>query len=160
MRLTVAVWFLLGFGLVFAQSDAFDWQELGASTYNNCAGCHQADGAGIDGVFPALAGHLPNVIAKDGGRTYLMNVLLAGLTGEIEVLGARYDGAMPSWASLSDEQIAAVLNHELNAWGNAEALPEGFTPILPADVAAERAKSLTTEDVLALRAALGLSGDE
>ena len=141
-------------GLVYAQS--FDWQDLGETTYATCSGCHGAEGAGIPGTFPPHAGHLPNIVAQEGGRSYLINTLLYGLSGEISVLGETYNGAMPAWASLSDEQIAAVLNHELHAWGNDALLPEDFSIILPGEVAAARDADLSPEDVLELRNALEL----
>ncbi len=34
----------------------------GAAVYQNCAACHQAQGTGIPGAFPPLAGHLPKLL--------------------------------------------------------------------------------------------------
>lgn len=143
-----------------AQAQDFDWQDLGERTYANCMGCHQATGVGIPPIFPPLAGHLPNIAAKEGGREYLINILLFGLQGEISVLGESYNGAMPSWSSLSDEQIAAVVNYQLHSWGNDELLPEDFAIILPEEVAAQRDAGLTAADVHAARGELGLADDE
>lgn len=142
------------FGISSAQD--FDWQALGEKTYATCSGCHQTNGQGLSPIFPPLANHMPTIVAKEGGRDYLIKVLLYGLRGKIAVLGQNYDGEMPMWSSFSDEQIAAVLNHELYSWGNDALLPEGFTPILPAEVAALRDQGLSGADVLALRQALGL----
>jgi mono/diheme cytochrome c family protein/heme/copper-type cytochrome/quinol oxidase subunit 4 len=120
-----------------AQPTDFD-RELGADIYaGNCQSCHQADGTGIPGVFPPLAGNLPDLVNAEGGRQYLIDVLLHGLSGQIEVNGQTYNGVMPPWANLSDEQIAAVLNHELTSWGNDQALQE-FTPIAADEVAERR----------------------
>jgi mono/diheme cytochrome c family protein len=141
-------------GLSSAQD--FAWQALGEKTYATCSGCHQASGQGLASIFPPLAKHLPSIVAKEEGRDYLISVLLYGLRGKISVLGQNYDGEMPMWSSFSDEQIAAVLNHELHSWGNDALLPEGFMPILPAEVAALRNQGLSGADVLALRQALGL----
>jgi mono/diheme cytochrome c family protein len=156
----VAVCLLSGSPL--AQNDAaFDWQALGEKTYStNCAGCHQPNGEGVPTVFPPHAGHLPNVLAKEGGRQYLIKVLLNGLQGEIIVKGKPYNGIMPSWNALKDDEIAAVLNHELHSWDNADMLPEGFTPILPEEVAAGRAEDMTAAQTFELRQTLGLSPDE
>lgn len=116
-------------------------RELGQQTYvSSCQGCHQAEGEGMAGAFPPLAGNMPQLHNAEGGRDYLIDVLLHGLTGEIEVNGETYDNAMPPWASLSDEQIAAVLNHELTAWGNDAELTD-FTPITGQEVAARRGES-------------------
>ena len=78
----------------------------GAAVYaDKCASCHQADGSGIPGAFPPLAGN-PNV--ADGA--YVEGVVRNGLTGSIDVLGATYNSAMPPIA-LDDSQIAAVVAH-------------------------------------------------
>ena len=128
----------------------FDWQELGKTTFSTCQGCHQANGEGIPGAFPPLKGHMPKLYNAEGGRKYIINVVLYGLQGQIEVNGMNYSSAMSSQNFLDDEQIAAVLNHELNSWGNDELL-EGFSPILPEEVAAERENILSPQKVLELR---------
>lgn len=71
MKRTLMALFLLG-GLALAQVD-------GAKLYQQCAGCHQANGQGIPGAFPPLAGHVAEILAKEGGRDYLILVLLYGL---------------------------------------------------------------------------------
>ncbi|MFN2322563.1 MAG: c-type cytochrome [Trueperaceae bacterium] len=139
-----------------ASSDSsFDWSERGRSVYNqHCSSCHGPEGAGIPGAFPPLADHVPDLLIPEGGSTYLADVMLYGLQGAIEVNGAAYNGAMPAWPQLSDEEVAAVLNHIATAWGNTDALPADTVLFAPADVAAERDKGLTGADVLALRTAL------
>jgi mono/diheme cytochrome c family protein len=130
----------------------FNWQALGERTYDtNCSGCHQRSGRGIPGGFPPLAGHAPQLLARPGGHPYLIRLVLFGLAGAIEVEGASYNGSMPSWSSLKDDQIAAVINHVLTGWGNDVQLPKDFKPIIPSEVAAARADNLTPEQVYALR---------
>ena len=155
---TLSLFGLVPLSVVTAQ--AFEWQELGETTYGMCAGCHGAAGEGIQGVFPPFAGHLPAVVALEGGRTFLINTLLYGLSGEVVILGEPYNGYMSAWETLSDEQIAAVLNHSLYAWGNDAQLPEDFGPILPEEVAAARGAGLSSGDVFELRKALNLGADE
>jgi mono/diheme cytochrome c family protein len=130
----------------------FQWQALGARTYDgNCAGCHQRSGHGIAGGFPPLAGHAPDVLAKDG-RAFMVRLVLFGMTGAIAVDGTQYNGNMPSWAdSLKDDEIAAVIDYALTAWDNDKRLPKDFKPIVPADIAAARADNLTPEQVYAMR---------
>ncbi|MEX2534291.1 MAG: c-type cytochrome [Trueperaceae bacterium] len=124
-----------------AQAGAVEFdRELGESIYaSNCQACHQADGSGLPGIFPPLAGNLPDLYNAEGGRDYLVDVVLYGLTGPIEVNGQTYNGAMPAWPQLSDEQIAAVLNHALTSWGNEDELEE-FSPIDAGEVAAQRSE--------------------
>ena len=138
---------------LLAQAASFDWQQLGETTYANCVACHQQNGQGIVGAFPPLAGHINELYNAPGGRKYIINVVLYGLQGEIDVLGQSYNGLMAAWPQLSDEEVAATLNHELTSWGN-DALLEDFSPILPEEVAAERGNALSSAQVLELRPAL------
>ncbi|GLV47733.1 cytochrome c-552 [Thermus sp. LT1-2-5] len=147
MKRTFMVFLLLG-GLALAQAD-------GAKLYAQCAGCHQANGQGIPGAFPPLAGHVAEILAKQGGREYLIKVLLWGLQGQIEVKGMKYNGAMPAYNGLKDEEIAALLNHIATAWGDDKKV-QGFKPFTPAEVKALRDKKLTPQQVLEERKKLGL----
>ncbi len=134
-----------------------EWdKELGEKTYSNCVACHQPNGQGVPGAFPPQAGHTPEIYNVEGGRTYMIRTVLYGLQGEIKVDGKTYNGIMTPWgALLKDEQIAAVLNHSLTSWGN-DALLEDFTPITPEEVAAERANTMTAQEVYESRAALNI----
>lgn len=75
--------------------------ELGASVFSqNCAGCHGASGQGA--VGPRLAG---NDDLRD--RAFVERRVREG------------EGIMPAFAGrLSDEQIAAVVDHVTSSWGN------------------------------------------
>lgn len=127
----------------------------GAALYDaNCASCHLAGGAGLAGVFPPLAGHAAALLRAD--PDYLPLVLLYGLEGEIGVLGSSYDGVMPAWSQLSDEDLAAILNH-IVAFGLAPDAEDAFR-YDGAAVAAQRGLDLSPRDVLERRPSLG-SGD-
>lgn len=93
----------------------------------NCNACHQAQGQGIAGAFPPLAGS--DYLNADHQRA--INVILKGLSGPITVNGIKYNGVMPAM-QLSDEDIANVLTFLLNNWEN-----EGGA-VTPEDVAAQR----------------------
>lgn len=138
---------------------AIAFAQDGESVFNsNCAACHQGNGQGIPSAFPPLAqGHVPDLLAVEGGRAYLINVLLYGLAGEITVAGQTYNGAMPAWSQLSDEQIAAVLNFIASGWDNET--PEDFEPYTAEEVAAERDKGLSTAEVIDMRGELPLGED-
>lgn len=122
----------------------------------NCASCHQANGQGLPGAFPPLAGHVPDLALAEGGRDYLVQLLLYGLQGEVGVEGQAYNGVMPAWPQLSDEQIAGVLNYTLSAWDNLERMPEDYPAFTPDDVAAQRDAGLSPADVYERRQALEL----
>jgi mono/diheme cytochrome c family protein len=124
----------------------------------NCAACHQAGGTGLAGAFPPLAGHVPDLLKRTDGRTYIGKVLLFGLEGEISVNGNTYAGTMPAWDSLSDNDIADVLNYVSNAWDNGKSLPAGFKPFTADEIKALRAPPLTSAAVYALRSGSAASG--
>ncbi|KAF1029404.1 MAG: cytochrome c oxidase subunit 2 [Burkholderia plantarii] len=74
----------------------------GTEVYNaNCAACHQPNGKGA-GPFPAIDGS-PVANGPIAGH---LQIVLHG------------KGAMPSWASLSDVDLASVITYQRNAWGN------------------------------------------
>ena len=78
----------------------------GAALYRqHCAVCHQAEGQGVAGVFPPLAAS--DFLTKERERT--LRAPLEGLSGEITVNGAKYNGAMPLLV-LDDESVAALMS--------------------------------------------------
>ncbi len=102
-----------------------DLLAVGEDIYANvCAACHQPQGEGIDGIYPALAGN-PLVTLEDPQP--VTQVVLAGR------------GGMPRFAdAYTDEQIAGIVSYIRTAWGNAA------SEVDPATVAEIRA---STEDV-------------
>jgi len=141
--------------LAQAPADPTYDRDLGTQVYAaNCAACHQLNGAGLPGVFPRLAGHAADLYQAEGGRDYLIEVMLYGLQGQIAVGGTNYNGLMPAWAHLGDEQIAAVINHSVAGFG--DGAPDGFDAIAAEEVAARRGEGLTAAQVLESRGALGL----
>jgi len=83
----------------------------GAKLYmSTCAACHQADGKGLQGAFPPLSG---SSIVNDNNPELLIKIILQGYDARTEY------GAMPSFSEqLTDEEIAAIINHERSSWGN------------------------------------------
>jgi mono/diheme cytochrome c family protein len=89
-----------------------------------CVACHQATGLGLPGAFPPLAGS-EWVLGKD---TTLAAIVLHGVSGAINVKGASYAGAMPAFKQqLQDDEIAAVLTHVRQQWGNSAAAVKADT---------------------------------
>jgi mono/diheme cytochrome c family protein len=89
-----------------------------------CVACHQATGLGLPGAFPPLVGS-EWVLGKD---TTLAAIVLHGVTGAINVKGASYAGAMPAFKQqLQDDEIAAVLTHVRQQWGNGAAAVKADT---------------------------------
>lgn len=112
MRQLLAVsLFLFNAGTVLAE-DAHG--KSGAALYaTHCVACHQAEAVGAPGIAPPLAGHIGRHAGNEAGRKYLVHVPLTGMVGAITVDGVRYTGNMPSFAALSDDDIARVVGHVL-----------------------------------------------
>ena len=70
----------------------------------HCVACHGASGEGIPPAFPALVGSA----IVTGPVAEHIKMVLHGVTGT----------AMASFAHLSNEEIAALITYERNAWGN------------------------------------------
>jgi len=70
----------------------------------NCVACHQANGKGVAGAFPALESS-KLVLGK---RDDHIAIMLNGKPGT----------AMASFKGLSDTELAAVITYSRNAWGN------------------------------------------
>ncbi len=110
-------------GAADAAAATKDWsiEDLvarGEKVYStNCAMCHQATGAGIPGAFPSITG---SKIAT-GDKAGHLNIVLKG------------KNAMPTFAALSDLDLAAVLTYQRNALGNSTG-----DKVTPAEVAAAK----------------------
>ncbi|MER3443194.1 MAG: cytochrome C biogenesis protein CcsB [Meiothermus sp.] len=145
----VLVAFSLLAGGALAQSGAVLYQQ-------NCAFCHGEKGLGRTGAFPPLVEHAPTLVQNNEGRSYVAQLLLYGLQGELVVKGQRYNGVMAPFSHLKDEELAAILNYVLTAWGNDKLLPQGFKPFTAADFTPLRSTRLTPAQVMAQRIRLGL----
>jgi nitrite reductase (NO-forming) len=89
--------------------------KAGGALYNGaCSVCHQANGQGLEGVFPPLA--KSNFLAADKDRA--MAVVLNGLTGPVAVNGKAYNSVMPPMSQLADDEVANILTFAGNSWGN------------------------------------------
>ncbi len=97
--------------------------DLGKEVYAreaHCATCHQADGKGIDGIYPGLV--KSEWLAGDPHRA--IKIVLRGLYGPMEFQGQTYGpekGTPPMTgfaALLNDEEAAAVLTYVNQSFGN------------------------------------------
>lgn len=119
-KLCFTILFALLFNPVFAQE--FDLEasiQRGNNIYSSsCASCHMMNGAGINGVYPALA-----------GADSLLNDIPEMLTWIID--GGEINGVSHSF-SLTDREVSDLLNYIRNSWGNEgkAILPEEVQPAL------------------------------
>lgn len=80
--------------------------QLGEKTYlNRCAMCHQANGVGMPPIFPALKGS---------------KMVIGPVTDHMDrVFNGKAGTAMQAFRNqLTDEELAAVITYERNAWDN------------------------------------------
>src|SRR6516162_3905685 len=113
----------------------------------NCQTCHQANGQGVPGQYPPLAGSE----FTNGGSRRMGMIVLKGLQGPVKVKGQQYGSAvMQPWdKTLTDQKIADVLTYERSDWGN------NASPVTAEQIAALRKElashpeSFVEHDILA-----------
>ena len=93
----------------------------------NCQSCHGAEGQGVRGMQPPLAGTPVPV----GDPDVLLGWVMYGQRPAVLPRGA-YAGVMPQFSYLTDADLAALLTHVRSSFGNHAA------PVLPSQVAAMR----------------------
>jgi mono/diheme cytochrome c family protein len=86
-------------------------ETLAAKLYvDNCASCHRANGEGIAGSIPPLAGNPAVIAAKPFD---ILSVVLQGIPARADL------PAMPSFAgALNDGDVANLTNFVRTSWGN------------------------------------------
>src|SRR5437667_3044091 len=122
----------------------------------NCQTCHQANGLGVPGQYPPLAG---SEFTTGGSKRPAM-IVLKGLQGPVTVKGQKFGSAvMQPWdKTLTDQKIADVLTYERSEWGNSA------SPVTAEQIAALRKElathpeSFTEPDILAVPADAELLG--
>ena len=123
--------------------------EQGREVYSNlCVACHQANGQGLDKIAPSLVNS--RYVSGDAGIA--ARIVLAGKEGTIGLMP-------PLGASLSDDQIAAVLTYIRREWGHTA------SAVAPADVkeirglTASRTRPWTEEEISRLVGGRGRGGN-
>lgn len=81
--------------------------KLGKEKFETiCAACHKVDGKGMPPLYPALKN---SSVAVGYPISRHINLVLNGVTGS---------AMQPYKEQLNDEELAAVITYERNAWGN------------------------------------------
>jgi mono/diheme cytochrome c family protein len=79
-----------------------------------CLTCHQVDGSGVPNLNPPLIQTKWTL----GSKTVLIEQVLKGSNGKVEIDGETFHNTMPPLATLTDQQIADVLTYVRNNFGN------------------------------------------
>ena len=124
----------------------------------NCQTCHQANGLGVPGQYPPLAGSE----FTTGGSLRPGMIVMKGLQGPVTVKGQKFGSAvMQPWdKTLTDQRIADVMTYERSEWGN------NGSPVTKEQITALRKQlanhpdSYTEPDILAIPADAELPGGE
>ena len=95
-----------------AKADGPDGGKLFVA--NNCVACHQANGSGVPGTYPALMG--APVVAGDPDT--VIRILLLGPAKVLPADRPKYSGVMPPITGLSDAKIAALVTYIRAKFGN------------------------------------------
>jgi mono/diheme cytochrome c family protein len=125
-------------------------RELGKSYFTKrCAICHGTDGKGIGAIGPPLAGS----DWVTGPTERLARIVLHGVKGEIDVLGKRWDSAMPGHSHIEefdDETAAGLLTHLHRVWGHSGRIirPDFVTELRTAE--SERSAQWTEDELMAI----------
>ncbi|GGI85046.1 cytochrome c oxidase subunit II [Legionella impletisoli] len=81
--------------------------KLGKEKYDLiCSACHKPDGTGLPPMYPALKG---SSVAVGNPISRHISIILDGVPGT---------AMQPYKAQFTDEEIAAIVTYERNAWGN------------------------------------------
>ena len=106
--------------------------DRGSEVYlTNCLACHQADGSGVPNLNPTLV----KTKWVSGSKAVLIQQILKGSQGKVEIDGETFNNAMPPLPHLTDQQIADVLTYVRNSFGNKA------SAVTSAEVKAVRAKT-------------------
>ena len=106
--------------MVFSTVQAAGDPEAGKAASASCAACHQANGAGIPGVYPAIAG---SAVATGDVAKHI----------DIGVNGVAGTSMQAFGEQLSAVDLAAVITYQRNAFGN-----DTGDMVQPADITAAK----------------------
>ena len=114
-----------------AQKNAQASIARGETVYQTyCLACHQVDGSGVPNLNPPL-------IQNDwvlGSKSRLIEQVLHGSNGKVEIDGETFHNTMPPMNHLTDQQIADVITYVRKSFGN------NASNVAPAEVKVLRAK--------------------
>jgi mono/diheme cytochrome c family protein len=96
-----------------------------------CLSCHQVDGSGVPNMNPPLIKTKWTL----GPKSVLIQQVLKGSSGKVEIDGDTFSNTMPPLKALTDQQIADVLTYVRNSFGNKASM------VTAAEVKAIRAKT-------------------
>lgn len=117
-----------------------EWFETGTQVFGgSCASCH------------AQLEYIPDIFMADNGREYLKTMIVHGVEGPLTIDGEVTTTRHRGFAGFNDDELAAVLNYMLVAWGNEEALPDDPDFYESDEIEAVRDEEISPQEVFELR---------
>ncbi|MBP6385554.1 MAG: cytochrome c [Pseudarcicella sp.] len=80
----------------------------------HCANCHQADGKGLEDLYPPLA----NSDFLKNNKKAVICTILNGMEGSLVVNGKTYHQPMPANQQLKPIDIAEIVTYIYNTWSD------------------------------------------
>lgn len=138
---------LATFPAFFFALPAFAADHPGKAPYQQyCGACHAPDGKGIsDGNFPPLA----DSEWVKGKPERIIELVLHGIQGKLEVAGKNYDLVMPPHKdSLKDDQIAQIISYVRSSWGHQESAVTEAQVVAMRQATAKRTEMWKADELL------------
>lgn len=79
----------------------------------SCQSCHQANGEGLKGAFPALKGS--SIVTDDSMLELYVDIIMNGYDARPEYGVMAAVGTNMKW---DEKQVTAIINYERSSWGN------------------------------------------
>lgn len=108
--------------------------QKGKTEYVYCAACHLTGGEGVPGAFPPLKDRIGPIASIPEGRDYLILTLKVGMIGTITIDNMPYSGAMPAVPSMTDQQLADVMNYVVRTF-NKKTVKRKWKPFTAKEIA-------------------------
>jgi mono/diheme cytochrome c family protein len=130
ISVSTALWFIICLVVYISASSCQSDEETKRQKYitegillyrRNCANCHQADGAGLAGLYPPLA----NSDYLKANKTAVLCSIRYGQQGPIRVNGKTYNRVMPAQLQMSALEVAEITTYIYSQWGNDKRLLTG-----------------------------------
>ena len=124
-----------------AEAETHAWFDTGMALWDaRCYGCH------------AEVPYVSELFVADGGRDYLIDLMLYGAQGEAEIFGAVEVLRHRAYGdTFDDDELSALLNLMLVAWGNDEALPADAEFYTPDEIGDARGRDVSPREVIERR---------
>lgn len=86
---------------------------------SNCANCHQMDGAGLEGLYPAISSEFLR-----NNKQKVICLIKNGINDSLLINGKKYKTKMPANQKFEPLEIAEITTFINNKWGGIDKITE------------------------------------